>query len=120
MKANSAINTESLGVVDSKVNKNISGTALKKDDKSKSAEASGQEVQGTDAVNVQVSNTLLDHLSMDELANEREKKLAEIRKQVQSGEYFASRSVTDIAQILERRMGDEIEITKIFTKDEED
>ena len=120
MKTNGAAKTESLGVVDNKVNKNISGTALKKEDKSKGAEANSLEVQRTDAVNVQVSNTLLDHLSMDELANERQKKLAEIRTQIQSGEYFASRSVTDIAQILERRMGDEIEITKIFTKDEED
>jgi anti-sigma28 factor (negative regulator of flagellin synthesis) len=121
MKTNSAANRESLGIVDTKVNRNsLGGTAVNKDDKSNSAEAGKSQNQGTDAVNVQVSKSLLDHLSLDEMANERASKIAEIRKQVQSGEYFSSRSVTDIAQILERRMGEEIEITKIFTKDEEE
>ncbi len=120
MKTNSAANRETLGIVDTKVNKNGLGTAVSRDDNSKSAEADKSQGQQADAVNVQVSKSLLDHLSLDDVADERVKKIAEIRRQVQSGEYFSSRSVTDIAQILEKRMGEEIEITRIFTKDEEE
>jgi len=120
MKTNSAASRDSLGIVDPKINKNGSGSVVKSGDNKNGADAAKSPSQESDAVNVKVTPGLMDHLSLDEVAKEREGKIAEIRKQVQSGEYFSSRSITDIAQILERRMGEEIEITKIFTKDEED
>jgi len=121
MKTNSAESRDSLGIVDPKVNKkNRNGSVVKGDDKDRGSNVPGAAGAASDAVNVKVTPGLMDHLTFDELADERAKKIAEIRKQVQSGEYFSSRSITDIAQILERRMGEEIEITKIFTKDEEE
>jgi len=111
MKINSAANAESISIVDNKVNK-------RKEEKNTEAEKS--QSKGAEAVRVQVSNRLIVQISPEEILSERANRLEEIRKQVQSGEYFSSRSVTDIAEILQRRMGDEIELTKIFTKDEEE
>jgi anti-sigma28 factor (negative regulator of flagellin synthesis) len=120
MKANSAASSESLGIPESKVNKKNGDIAAKNSDRTNHGGAAKSQSIGGDAVKVEVTPGLADHLSLDEMADERAKRIAEIRRQVQSGEYFSTRSVTDIAQILERRMGEEIEITKIFTKDEEE
>jgi anti-sigma28 factor (negative regulator of flagellin synthesis) len=71
-------------------------------------------------VNVKKSKSLYDQLNTDTMSLERAEKIAQIKKQVQSGEYFANRTVSDIASILEKRIGDEIEIEKIFSQEQDE
>lgn len=60
-----------------------------------------------------------DAVSVDELRAEREARIAEIKRQVSSGEYFKSRSVADIAKVLDSRLGEDVDLERLFTTDVE-
>jgi anti-sigma28 factor (negative regulator of flagellin synthesis) len=60
-----------------------------------------------------------DAVSVDDLRAEREARIAEIKRQVSSGEYFNTRSVSDIAKVLDSRLGEDVDLERLFTSDVE-
>lgn len=68
-----------------------------------------------DTVNLSSSASLFNALQAEDISLERSDKVAHIKSLVQSGKYFEQRTVSDIAKILDERLGEDIELEKLFT-----
>jgi anti-sigma28 factor (negative regulator of flagellin synthesis) len=69
-------------------------------------------------VNVSQSRELLSLLTDSAESSERAKKVAEIAKLVQSGKYFSSRKITDIAAAVDRRLDESVSTFSLLLGDD--
>jgi anti-sigma28 factor (negative regulator of flagellin synthesis) len=72
-----------------------------------------------DAAQVILSGASRVDQDFNDIELEEQQRRAEIKRQIQSGEYFANRSISDIANVLVDRMGDEIRIASLFVERED-
>ena len=83
--------------------------SVEEEPKSSVAERSKNEVA------VGTVKRIQDSVSVAEIQSERDTKIAEIRRQINSGEYFKNRTVGDIAKVLDARLGEDVDLERLFT-----